>query len=271
MADQKNPESLNESSPPTQENKTKTKLKMSYVVKGLILCIGVFLLWAMIAPQFKSCGCRSNGSYIRSDLYNVYLSCRLYWEVNGSESVCNSNVIAGNPDYEYSRSKGVEIATLGNESNFIAYAVHTKDSLVYKMTLSDDHNKPYDIQLATGSFTQKKINEIGLNISSAKRDLVYLIFACSDYWEKNGKHKNCTPEVAAKTNFRYPRLVGEGDLAVRYIPSPDVVITAQGNKLNFIAQAESKEDGRKFRWKSSDFTVDKIKEVFPWSWVFFWE
>ena len=267
-------------------NKTNTKSKSEYVINGLIIGGLGFLLWTIVAPQFKSCNCRNYSNDVREALLGIYNSCTTQWRDNGPESVCYKF------GKSYYREKGVEIATLGNKSNFIAYAVHTRDSLVYKMTLTDYHNRqpqlatgsytekelnkrrPHDIRLATGPFTQKKFNEIGLNISNAKRDLIHLILACSAYWEKNGNDNNCTPEVATKTTFRYSMGVSNDNVDEsdgRYIQSPDVVISAQGYKSNFTAQAEGKEDGRMFKCKSRDYTTFKIKEVFPWSWIFFWE
>jgi len=133
VTDQENPESPSKSASPTEADKTKGKSKSSWLLNSLFLCGLGFLLWGMIAPQFKSgCGCRAYSSYTKANLHNVYLGCKAYWADNGSDSVC-THEIAQSTAYGYVNSPNVELVAFGNESEFLGFAYNKKSPKVFKL------------------------------------------------------------------------------------------------------------------------------------------
>ena len=99
-------------------NTTNTNSKRRYFINGL--CIGGlgFLLWIVIAPQFKMYSSRLAEEHIEVNLYQVFLACRAYWADSGSESICNVDV-ATQTSYGYTQTGHVVIwGKGGNEYDF---------------------------------------------------------------------------------------------------------------------------------------------------------
>ncbi len=107
---------------------------MSYVIKCLLLFAAGFLLWTVIAPQFKcyGCGTRAYDPDTKANLHNVYLACKAYWYDDGADQVCGMD-IATSTTYGYIQSRNVKVIVFGNEKSFVGLGYNKKNNKAWKI------------------------------------------------------------------------------------------------------------------------------------------
>ena len=108
-----------------------SKLKVHKNEKGftlieLLIVIAIIGIIAAVAiPQFASYRARAHGAAVKSDLHNVYLSCKAYWSDQTPADVCTIVEITDNNLYGFTGTDGVEIdIKVGTENLFDVSAKH---------------------------------------------------------------------------------------------------------------------------------------------------
>jgi prepilin-type N-terminal cleavage/methylation domain-containing protein len=90
----------------------------------LLIVLGIIGILATINysshREFKT---RAYDVDAKSNLQNIFLSCKLYWNDKGSNSDCTVNAVS-NASYGFSSSSEVTLSSQGTESNFSATAYH---------------------------------------------------------------------------------------------------------------------------------------------------
>jgi len=85
---------------------------------------GVFLFLYFFIPNVGADKHRAYTQDAKSNLYNIYLACKAYWDNNRGTDVCTV-AIAKMPDFGYFQSTSVVINIAdGTEDGFLAYARH---------------------------------------------------------------------------------------------------------------------------------------------------
>ena len=96
------------------------------LIELLIIIAIIGILSAIAIPQFSAYKLRGYNSDTKTNLTNLFLSCKAYWADNGRDSACNEKDVA-NTNYGFENSPGITI-TVGDDSNtkstFAATAVN---------------------------------------------------------------------------------------------------------------------------------------------------
>ena len=97
------------------------------LIELLIIIAIIGILSAIAIPQFSAYKLRGYNSDTKTNLTNLFLSCKAYWADNGRDSACNEKDVA-NTNYGFENSPGITI-TVADDSNtkstFAATAVNT--------------------------------------------------------------------------------------------------------------------------------------------------
>ena len=97
------------------------------LIELLIIIAIIGILSAIAIPQFSAYKLRGYNSDTKTNLTNLFLSCKAYWADNGRDSACNEKDVA-NTNYGFENSPGITI-TVPDDSNtkstFTATAVNS--------------------------------------------------------------------------------------------------------------------------------------------------
>jgi hypothetical protein len=213
VTDQENQELSDESVP---------SIKWFPALLVVILCAAGFLLWIVIAPQFKCYGCstRAYDPDTKANLHNVYLACKAYWVDNDSDSVC-THEIAQSTAYGYLKSFNVEIVAIGDESDFFALAYNKKSPEVFKVDEKGAIEKLSDSPKDSLSF------DALLFLSKPEHHLRNYLGACKTYWKDIGPSHDCSVENAIEYGFE---------------PKQEIEIIASGKEASFQVSMKLKKD-----------------------------
>ena len=85
------------------------------LIELLIIIAIIGILSAIAIPQFSAYKLRGYNSDTKTNLTNLFLSCKAYWADNGRDSACNEKDVA-NTNYGFENSPGITI-TVADDSN----------------------------------------------------------------------------------------------------------------------------------------------------------
>ena len=85
------------------------------LIELLIIIAIIGILSAIAIPQFSAYKLRGYNSDTKTNLTNLFLSCKAYWADNGRDSACNEKDVA-NTNYGFENSPGITI-TVPDDSN----------------------------------------------------------------------------------------------------------------------------------------------------------
>lgn len=87
------------------------------LIELLIVIAIIGILSAIAIPQFSQYKARANAAQVKSDLHNVYLSCKAFWGDGTNTSLSNcTNDLAGikGPLYQFERTAGTDVIVISN-------------------------------------------------------------------------------------------------------------------------------------------------------------
>ncbi len=99
----------------------------------LLIVIGIIGVLAAIAiPKFQQYKSRALDGEAKSNLHNIYLTCKAYWTDSGSANNCTVP-IASATTYGYMQSTDIDISASGNENTFSSTASNVDSPKTFTM------------------------------------------------------------------------------------------------------------------------------------------
>jgi prepilin-type N-terminal cleavage/methylation domain-containing protein len=99
----------------------------------LLIVVGIIGILAGLNfsshQQFKT---RAYDIDTKSNLQNLFLTCKLYWNDKGSTANCNASNVSG-ATYGFTSSADISITGQGAESNFSATATHNSSTTIFSI------------------------------------------------------------------------------------------------------------------------------------------
>jgi type IV pilus assembly protein PilA len=111
--------------------KTTISNQSGFTLIELLVVVGIIGILAGLNfsshRQFKT---RAYDTDAKSNLQNLFLTCKLYWNDNGSSSNCDVGSVSG-ASYGFTSSSEVNISGQGAESSFSATATHNSSTTTF--------------------------------------------------------------------------------------------------------------------------------------------
>ena len=109
------------------------------LIELLIIIAIIGILSAIAIPQFSAYKLRGYNSDTKTNLTNLFLSCKAYWADNGRDSACNQKDVA-NTTYGFENLPSITITVPGDsntKSAFVATAVNSNvPGVIYSINSS---------------------------------------------------------------------------------------------------------------------------------------
>ena len=99
------------------------------LIELLIIIAIIGILSAIAIPQFSAYKLRGYNSDTKTNLTNLFLSCKAYWADNGRDSACNEKDVA-NTNYGFENSPGITITVGDDNKTKSAFVATAKNSNV---------------------------------------------------------------------------------------------------------------------------------------------
>ena len=99
------------------------------LIELLIIIAIIGILSAIAIPQFSAYKLRGYNSDTKTNLTNLFLSCKAYWADNGRDSACNEKDVA-NTNYGFENSPGITITVADDSNTKSTFAATAKNSNV---------------------------------------------------------------------------------------------------------------------------------------------
>ena len=111
--------------------KTRINDQNGFTLIELLIVVGIIGILAGLNfsshRQFKT---RAYDTDAKSNLQSLFLTCKLYWNDNGSASDCNVNNVSGT-SYGFATSADITISGQGAESGFSGTATHNSSTTTF--------------------------------------------------------------------------------------------------------------------------------------------
>ena len=99
------------------------------LIELLIIIAIIGILSAIAIPQFSAYKLRGYNSDTKTNLTNLFLSCKAYWADNGRDSACNEKDVT-NTNYGFENSPSITITVADDSNTKSTFAATAKNSNV---------------------------------------------------------------------------------------------------------------------------------------------
>ena len=105
------------------------------LIELLIVIAIIGILAAIAVPVFTEYKARAYDAESKTELHNIFLACKAYWQDNGPVNNCSVPAI-DNATYGYAQSTNVSVTLSGDEYLFSSTATSTETGITFFMSPS---------------------------------------------------------------------------------------------------------------------------------------
>ena len=122
------------------ERKLNLRNKEGFTLIELLIVIAIIGILAAIAvPVFSQYKARAYDAESKTELHNIFLSCKAYWVDNGPANDCTVATI-GTTSYGYTQSTNISVTLSGNENTLSGTATSIQTGITYFLNPSGNIN-----------------------------------------------------------------------------------------------------------------------------------